>query len=266
VAWLKFDVTTPEKPEVLAITIAMGWEDPDLTVGKLLKVWRWFDQHTVEGNARNVTPALFDRLIGVTGLTKAMADVGWLEINEGGLVLPNFETHNGKTAKDRALTAIRVAKSKAKSTVNEKSNALIVSDALPREEKIREEKNKNTEPNGYTSAAKLPTCPTQSVIDLYHEVLPDLPQVRLTNPTRVKAIASLWRFVLTTKTSEGRPRATSSTEALAWIRQYFDRASENDFLMGRGQRSAEHAGWQCDIDFLLSEKGKKQVIEKTRTA
>ena len=136
-AWLKFDVSTPEKPEVLAITIAMGWDDPDLTVGKLLKVWRWFDQHTVEGNAPSVTPALLDRLIGVTGLTQAIANAGWLVVSEHGLQLPNFETHNGKTAKDRALTASRVAKNKS----NGKGNAPSVTSALPREEKRREEKN-----------------------------------------------------------------------------------------------------------------------------
>lgn len=115
-----------------------------------------------------------------------------------------------------------------------------------------------------SSPAKLPTCPTQAVIDLYHEVLPTLPKVRLINPTRTKAIASLWKFVLTTNTPEGLPRATSAAEALGWIRQYFERASANDFLMGRGQKSGEHAGWECDIDFLMSQKGMKHVIEKTK--
>ncbi|MFX8008235.1 hypothetical protein ABTK85_19545, partial [Acinetobacter baumannii] len=56
--WIKFEVDTPEKPEVLALTVAMGWDDPDLTVGKLLRVWRWFDQHTLEGNAPGVSAAL----------------------------------------------------------------------------------------------------------------------------------------------------------------------------------------------------------------
>ena len=120
------------------------------------------------------------------------------------------------------------------------------------------------EPNGSLSPAKLPTCPTQAVVDLYHEVLPELPSVRLVNPVRTKAIASLWKFVLTTNTPEGLPRATSAAEALAWIRTYFERARVNDFLMGRGQKSADHVGWECDIDFLMSQKGMKQVIEKTR--
>lgn len=135
--WLKFDASTPDKPEVLAITVAMGWDDPDLTVGKLLRVWRWFDQQTIDGNAPGVTSALLDRLLGVTGLCEAMAKVGWLVITDDGISLPNFDRHNGKTAKDRALTAKRVANHKTNAKGNGKGNAVSVSDALPREEKKR---------------------------------------------------------------------------------------------------------------------------------
>lgn len=128
--WIKFDTATPEKPEVMAITLAMGYEDPDLTVGKLIRVWRWFDQHTLDGNAASVTSALLDRMIGAPGMCAAMQSVGWLDIHEGGIRLPNFARHNGKTAKDRVLTAQRVAKAKS-------GNAASVSGALPREEKRR---------------------------------------------------------------------------------------------------------------------------------
>ncbi|AEC22307.1 hypothetical protein PT7_P071 (plasmid) [Pusillimonas sp. T7-7] len=140
--WLKFDASTPDKPEVLAITVAMGWDDPDLTVGKLLRMWRWFDQQTIDGNAAGVTPSLLDRLLGVSGLCAAMESVGWLEVYDGGIILPNFDRHNGKTAKNRALTAKRVAIHKTNADGNAKGNAPIVSAALPREEKRREEKNK----------------------------------------------------------------------------------------------------------------------------
>ncbi|MHA3905165.1 hypothetical protein ACTPOE_16795 [Castellaniella sp. WN] len=142
--WLKFEVSTLDKPEVLAITVAMGWDDPDLTVGKLLRVWRWFDQQTIDGNAPGVTTALLDRLIGVTGLCAAMEAVGWLDVYDGGLMLPNFDRHNGKTAKNRALTAKRVANHKTNAIGNDGGNAGIVSDALPREEKKRKDK---TPPN-----------------------------------------------------------------------------------------------------------------------
>lgn len=137
--WLKFEVNTPEKREVFSITTAMGWDDPDLTVGKLLKVWRWFDQQTVDGNADGVTLALLDRIIGVTGFAQAMCNVNWLTITEAGISLQNFDRHNGKTAKARALTAKRVAKHKANAGDNDAGNAGGVSAPLPRKEKKRKD-------------------------------------------------------------------------------------------------------------------------------
>ncbi len=115
-----------------------------------------------------------------------------------------------------------------------------------------------------SSAGKLPTCQTQAVIDLYHEVLPNLPKVRLHTKDRVKAIRKVWEWVLTSTKPDSTRRAETSDQALAWLRSYFERATENDFLMGRTPRSGEHANWQCDIDFLMTDRGMKQVIEKTK--
>lgn len=137
--WLKLEACTPEKSEVLAITARMGWDDADLTVGKLFRIWRWFDQQTTDGNAFGVTTALLDRIVGVTGFCEAVHSVGWLSITETGISLPNFERHNGNTAKSRALTAKRVANHKANAKGNAQGNAETVSDALPREEKKRED-------------------------------------------------------------------------------------------------------------------------------
>lgn len=123
------------------------------------------------------------------------------------------------------------------------------------------------EPNGSVgSADRLPRCDTQSVVDLYHDTLPELPRVRLMTDGRRKAMSAFWRFVLTSKKSDGSPRATNADEAMKWIGGYFARARDNDFLMGRGHKAPGHEGWQCDFDFLLTEKGKKQVIERTKEA
>jgi len=134
--WLKFEKATPDKPEVFAIANALNI-DPDAVVGKLIRVWSWFDTHTVSGNAAGVTLALLDRISGVSGFASAMKDQGWLEHGSTGVALPNFERHTGETAKGRALTAKRVAKHKESG--NAKGNAASVSPALPREEKKREE-------------------------------------------------------------------------------------------------------------------------------
>ena len=156
--WVKFEHTTPDKPEVWQIAELLGI-DGDAVVGKLLRIWVWADQQTTDGNARSVTFALLDRISGVTGFAEAMAAVGWL-VKEGGKVrFINFDRHNGKTAKTRALSAKRVEAHRA-------SNDSVTPAALQqryksvtREEKRREEvDSSNTEtqePQGTAKPARV---------------------------------------------------------------------------------------------------------------
>lgn len=135
--WLKIESGTPDKPEVIGIADSLGIT-PAHSFGCLFMVWRWFDQHTTSGNAPFVTKVTIDRLAGVAGFADAMIFVGWLEVHEGGsITLPNFSRHNGETAKQRALTAKRVSNHKQKS--NATSVSKVTDDALPREEKRRED-------------------------------------------------------------------------------------------------------------------------------
>jgi hypothetical protein len=122
---------------------------------------------------------------------------------------------------------------------------------------------KGEEEKTSSSAAKLPTCPVDLILDEYRQALPDLPPIRLMPEKRRKAIAAFWRWVLTSTKTDGSKRAQTSEEAIRWIAGYFERASQNDFLMGRTGRSDQHANWTCNLDFLLTEKGKSHVIEKT---
>lgn len=246
--WIKFEVSTPEKQEVLAITVAMGWDDPDLTVGKLLRVWRWFDQQTVEGNAPGVSAALLDRIAGVSGFAKAMADVGWLIIEESGISLPNFGRHNGKTAKERALTAKRVAAHKAKA--NGEGNAASVSEALPRE---REEKIKENNPNGLLALNGVEppaaaSCPHREIIALYHQHLPMGTQVRVWNGTRAKHLQARWR--------EDRNR-----QSLGWWERFFKYIAESEFLTGQTQPAPGRDPFVVSLDWLVSPQNFAKVIE-----
>lgn len=137
--WIKFDTATPDKPEVWSIAERLQI-DPDAVVGKLLRIWSWFDDHTENGNAPSVTKSLLDRRVGVTGFCDAMISAGWMCEEGSGVTIPNFERHNGKTAKTRCLTANRVAKHKtATQKGNAPANAASVSDALPRAETETEE-------------------------------------------------------------------------------------------------------------------------------
>lgn len=119
--------------------------------------------------------------------------------------------------------------------------------------------------NTPSSAAKLPPCPQKAIVDLYHQILPELPEVRvLDSKPRQTALRKAWVWVLTSCTAEGDRRATNPAEALDWFKRYFERARANDFLMGKTPRSGAHANWRCDLDFLLTDRGMKHVIEKTQ--
>lgn len=132
--WIKVETTMPDKPEIFQMAEHLGI-DPDAVAGKLLRVWIWADQQTVDGNAPSVTKALLDRSTGVTGFTEAMIACGWLLKEGGGYAFPNFDRHNGKTAKRRAQNAKRVQAHRA--GCNADRNAESVTNALP--EKRREE-------------------------------------------------------------------------------------------------------------------------------
>ncbi len=142
--WIKFEAGTPDKPEVWAIASQLSI-DPDAAVGKLLRVWVWFDQHTENGNAPAVTKMLLDRLVGVPGFCDAVVRAGWLADDGTTISISKFERHNGETAKSRALTAKRVAKHKGKS--NAEGNAPVTPAPLPKEEKRREEIEANASPS-----------------------------------------------------------------------------------------------------------------------
>jgi hypothetical protein len=135
--WIKFELTTLDKPEVCQIA-DLADIDLDAVIGKLMRVWGWFDQQTEKGNAPSVSKKLLDRLVGVTGFCEHMKSVGWMIEVDGLISLPHFDRHNGKTAKNRSLGAKRAANHKAS---NGKSNASSVTSALPREEKRREDQN-----------------------------------------------------------------------------------------------------------------------------
>ncbi len=134
--WIKMRSNLDTSPRVIELAGVLNL--PELhVVGLLWKVWSWADTHTLDGNAIRVTDVTLDRLTGVTGFASALRQVGWLEGEEGSISFPRFTEHNGKTAKNRAETAVRVAKHR-----NAKPVTHVTQKPLP--EKRREEKNTTT--------------------------------------------------------------------------------------------------------------------------
>jgi DNA replication protein DnaT len=111
--WIKLENVTPDKPEIIAMAEILGI-DQDAVLGKLVRLWIWADEQTFAGYAEcdgvSVTEKFIDRCSCVTGFAQAMQRVGWLVLIKGGLAFPNFDRHNGQTAKARGLTAKRMKK------------------------------------------------------------------------------------------------------------------------------------------------------------
>lgn len=146
------------------------WDDPrvsrlvDLTdtseaaiVGGLYWLWATADQHSEDGVMPGLTMRSINRKTGIAGFAEALVSIGWLIDNDAGVSLSHFEEHNGSSAKARLMTAKRVAEHKANAKVTQQPLPecdSAVTDALPREEKRREEKElkpllkTKTEPRG----------------------------------------------------------------------------------------------------------------------
>ncbi|HET9819622.1 MAG TPA: hypothetical protein VFP92_10695 [Rhodanobacteraceae bacterium] len=247
--WLKFEKSTLDKPEVLAVAAALGW-DADLAIGKFVRMWAWFDTHTVDGDARGVTPALLDAILRVTGFVTEVEKVGWLEVHEWGIRLPKFDIHCGETAKKRALGAKRNAAYRAS---NANSDAPSVTVASPREEKRREEEQELVTPNGVTCPqaadappANLPDCPAQRIVDLYHEKLPELPRCEKLTPTRRGYLRQRWREDL---------------ETLGDWAAFFADVRKSDFLMGKKAGRDGRPPFRADLEWLTKPANYAKFIE-----
>ena len=244
--WIKFNKATSDKPEVWAIACDLNI-DPDAVVGKLLRIWAWFDEHTENGNAPSVTKLLLDRKVGVTGFCDSTIKAGWMIEIDNAISLPNFERHNGETAKKRALGKNRTEKHRNGVGVTpkqlletENGNAPSVTDASPEEEKKRKDIHTEKPPE----SAGADSCPQQEIVNLYHEILPELPGIRDLTPKRQTALRARWR-------------SHKRFQNLDWWRQYFEHVRESDFLMGR----VPGKPWQADFDFLIRSEKFQKIIE-----
>ena len=250
--WIKVEVSLTMKPEVWRIA-AMTGLDADAVVGKLIRAWAWFDAHTENGNAAGVTFALLDSVCGRSGFADAMSSVGWLEQDGDTMRLPNFGRHNGKTAKNRALTAKRVASHKGK------SNASSVTDALPREEKRREEKKAIIRPP--STDARLAEVTREAMAAYNEHAAAPLGLARATEVGIERKQAHVRRCI---KVARDACKAIYGSDTITtefWA-DYFRVQAADDFIAGRTARSKEHANWRPDFEYLTRPDVITRAFEK----
>lgn len=192
-AWIKMRCDLDQDPRVMRIAdeLAAGTlgGEPDVyaVIGRLHKVWSWFDAHSHAGSVTGVTLVSLDRVVGCEGFARALVSVGWLEEFDDeiegckvrGLRIPDFDKHNGGGARQRAQNAVRQRSSRSK---RDESHAESVTDvapvsrperdgrhaasatgALPELEKSREEKRREEEAIGARAQSSAPIVPSGRV-------------------------------------------------------------------------------------------------------
>ena len=88
-------------------------------MGKLIRLWSWAELNVSKSNETSVTLEFLDKLVGKKGFSLAMIKAGWLIQRPNGLEFPNFSYHNGRAAKGRAQTALRVSRHRAQKAQSE---------------------------------------------------------------------------------------------------------------------------------------------------
>lgn len=137
--WIKMRSNLATDPDVIDIAARVSMDEYGV-VGRLQALWSWADQHSHDGTLPRATSAFVDRLTACPGFAEALRQVGWLEGRDSALRLPNWDRHNGNTAKARASETQR--KQRQRDTTRDKCPAPCPDETgtTPGPEKRREEK------------------------------------------------------------------------------------------------------------------------------
>lgn len=100
---------TARKIELRRVAATLGVTHAH-ALGLCVLAWMFFDEQTSDGVAAGATPEMLDEVVGFSGFSHALRDVGWLQVRQGSLAIPRFDRLMGESAKKRANDAARQRK------------------------------------------------------------------------------------------------------------------------------------------------------------
>lgn len=249
------------------------WDDPriaklvDITdsseaavIGGLYWLWATADQHTADGVMPGLSCRQIDRKTGVQGLGQGLIDIGWLADHPEGVLIVNFEEHNGVSAKRRGMEAKRKGESRKASAFDadkQQTNDGHHAELEKEKEKEKELKTHSPEPGlpGIADPepidlpkASRPACPHQQIIDLYHQALPTGTQVRVWNETRMKTLQARWR-------------EDPKRQDLGWWERFFKYVAESEFLTGQTPAANGRDPFVVSLDWLINPQNFAKTVE-----
>lgn len=106
---------------------------------------------------------------------------------------------------------------------------------------------------------KAVACPADAIVELYHELMPDNPRVKVLNDARRGAIRSRWKEAARLTC---RPFGYDNlADGLKAWREFFEVCADSPFLTGKTPPQKGRPPFVADIDFLMSPSGFAKILE-----
>lgn len=151
----------------------------------------------------------------------------------------------GNGTKDSAQSAVFGTKVVPFSAHNKESKDILVPTELV-DAKRQPAQVDDAEP--VQNKSKVEACPHQAIVDLFHEILPELPSVALINKTRQQHLQARWR-------------ENSVHRDLGFWRDYFLSVKGSPFLMGNCPGRNGGRPFRATFDWLIAPSNFVKVVE-----
>lgn len=96
-----------------------------------------------------------------------------------------------------------------------------------------------------SGSSKIPNCPHQTLVNLYHEKLSQLPKVQKLTDARKGQLRSLWQ----------------EHPSLNWWERYFEYIAQSDFLCGRADGRNGQPPFVADLEWITKPSNHAKIIE-----
>lgn len=166
---------------------------------------------------------------------------GWRLVNY--LYYRSLASKEDKREKDRLRIAEK--RSEIKYVADSRSVSPEVVNVAHTEEEADTEAEKKTTYAGLQPAPKLPNCPKDEIVNLYHEFLPMCPRVQKWTDARERLLRARWR----------------EHPALDLWKQYFAIVKRSKFLTGKANSHGERRPFLADFEWLIKPGNFVKVLE-----
>lgn len=260
--WIKMRTDLMTSPKVVRLSSALK-SDRFRIVGGLHSAWCLFDAHSEDGYLAGYRPEVLDDLIGWPGFSEALIAVQWLEDDGENLILPRFDTHNGKSAKRRCMDKDR--KKEGRLSASDADN--VPQNVCPREEKRREDKDQKP-----SSSAKPTTTHAERLAQVTKDATETFNESKLVKPNG-GLLATVTKVGNETRQKQVRKCITVARQICAedygaeritrefWA-DYWAECHADDHKSGRSGGGREHPNWVPTFEYLTREKTMVEVYER----